>query len=283
MADFTNRFSQAVKLRPVSDGARDSQDTKSQAVAPVPEEPKAVSGPDGGSLPVSEPEPVREPEPAGDFGCDAGELPEPSGEPEPAGVSPEEPPDGVERRKQAPPKPSPDMSRARSLDAEKTSYVYIPRNIANMVCGMIPSAKNRNDAVSAFLYVALNREPVVSDSIKLLAADYNGDSQVEALKAQIDALSKTLTAVTRSFKSMETSVEQMTTMLVWLVGERMNASINLAAPVESMDFLFQEHEFIRRQAANQTAEYTAYLAELQARARYKTSAAARDSRRQELG
>ena len=34
MADFTNRFSQAVKLRPVLDGARDPQDTKSQAAAP---------------------------------------------------------------------------------------------------------------------------------------------------------------------------------------------------------------------------------------------------------
>ena len=167
----------------------------------------------------------------------------------------------------------------RSKDADKTSHCWVPRNIMNMIRQQIPGATNRNDALAAYLYVTLNREPVVSEDIKVLADTYNGDSEVAALKAQIDALSKSQELMLRTFRSMETTMSQMMTMLVWLVGERMDASIDLAQPVASMDFLFQEHEFIRRQAANQTAEYATYVADMKARARYKVSAAARDVRR----
>lgn len=179
---------------------------------------------------------------------------------------------------QAAPQPELDP-KLRAVDSDKRAYVYIPRNIANMIDGLIPAAKNRNDAVSAFLYAVLNREPVVSEHIKMLAADYHGDSQVTNLKAQIDALTTSLASMTKRYKSIEQTLDQMVTMLVWLVGERMNASIDLNRPATSMDFLFQEHEFIRKQAVNQTAEYAAYRADMEARARFKASAAARDARR----
>lgn len=168
----------------------------------------------------------------------------------------------------------------RTAGYDKTSHCWLPLNIVNMVRHAIPTAKNRNDALAAYLYVTLNREPMVSDAIRILAADYSGDSEVANLQLQIDALSKSLESMMRTFKAMDTTMSQMMTMLVWLVGEKMNASIDLGQPVVSMDFLFQEHEFIRRQAANQTAEYMEYLDKQQARARYKASAAARDARRQ---
>lgn len=207
----------------------------------------------------------------------------------PAGVSPAVPSDAPSAFSGRMPEPvslnNPPSPAAKGLadsvrakDADKTSYCRVPVNIMNMIRQRIP-ASNRNDALTAYLYVTLNREPVVGEEIKTLAASYTGDSEVANLKSQVDALSKSLDSMTRMFKSMDTTMSQMMTMLVWLVGERMDASIDLAQPVASMDFLFQEHEFIRRQAASQTAEYSAYLAELAARARYKAAAAVRDSRR----
>ena len=143
----------------------------------------------------------------------------------------------------------------------------------------VPAAKNRNDALSTFLYVAFNRTPVVSEKVEALAATCQIDSEVSNLQAQIDMLSKTLSRATSSIKAMDSALSQIMTMLVWLVGERANASIDLSQPAAAIDFMFAEQEFIRQRAESQTDEYIKYQAEMQARARYKASAAARDGRR----
>lgn len=249
-----------------ADKASAAPETSVRDDVAVPTEDAAPVGTDAGQEPVPE------------IGQELELAPEPADTPEsPAGVQPADVPP-------AEPAQGPDASAGlaagiRSKDADKDSHCWVPRNIVNMVRQQIPGAANRNDALTAYLYVTLNREPVVSDEIRTLAETYTGDSEVAAMRSQIGALSKSLAATSKALRGMETTLDRMTTMLVWLVGERIGASIDLTQPAASMDFLFQEHEFIRRQAANQTDEYGAYLSELEARARYKAAAAARDSRR----
>lgn len=172
-----------------------------------------------------------------------------------------------------------DASSILSLNADKVSNCDVPKNLVSMVMRAVPAAKNRNDALSTFLYVAFNRTPVVSEKVEALAATCQIDSEVSNLQAQIDMLSKTLSRATSSIKAMDSALSQIMTMLVWLVGERANASIDLSQPAAAIDFMFAEQEFIRQRAESQTDEYVKYQAEMQARARYKASAAARDGRR----
>lgn len=172
-----------------------------------------------------------------------------------------------------------DASSILSLNADKVSNCDVPKNLVSMVMRAVPAAKNRNDALSTFLYVAFNRTPVVSEKVEALAATCQIDSEVSNLQAQIDMLSKTLSRATSSIKAMDSALSQIMTMLVWLVGERANASIDLSQPAAAIDFMFAEQEFIRQRAESQTDEYIKYQAEMQARARYKASAAARDGRR----
>ena len=250
----------------------------SEPVVEHAQEPAAVPAPAPAPVPASEPAFTQEIGQEMELSPALTPTPVPS---EPASVSSGSAPAGVPPDAGAVGSNSADSKTVglRGQYADKVSNCDIPKNIVRMVMHAIPTSKNRNDALAAFLYVALNREPVVSEEIKLLASEFKGDSEVANLRLQVEMLSRSLENVGKTFKSMETTMDQMMTMLVWLVGERMNASIDLNQPVAAMDFLFPEHEFVRRQAASQTSEYAAYLSELRARARYKSAAAARDARR----
>ena len=194
-----------------------------------------------------------------------------------AGVAPTEPARaGKPSSEKKPAEKKAVSAAAKVVDSDKTSYVYVPRNIANIISGLIPQASNRNDAITTFLYIALNREPEVSDKIKELSAGYTGDGELDNLRSQVELLRASVEATGRRLVPMEEMLAEIVTMLVWLIGDKRNASIDYSGPVERTDFLFKEHSVIRSMVAAQTKEYTNYVDDLKSRLRYKTAAAARD-------
>lgn len=164
----------------------------------------------------------------------------------------------------------------------RMSRVELPKPMVAAIRGAFPGAENRNEAVTAYIYTMMGREGPVPERIKLLSAEYPEDDRVVDLQARIKSLSEDLKAsndfTARQLRALQASLDQVLTLLVWIVGERAGCKMDLSATADRLDFLYPDHETVRARSARQSKEYAEQTAHRDGLETARRADRARDAR-----
>lgn len=256
MADYSNRFQFNINAPPgaapaappaetpsVEAGVKPAEDAKQAQPAAAPD----ASAPSGPSVSVeippvaADPVVLLEPEPESEDGPEAEgvDLSKSNARDMPYPVVPGPPKDAdkpslrdmVESLHASDAKPADrkrsgrmnsDGSRNPALEADlKSCRVDLPLSIIKEAQFAIKNARNRSDAVAAYLYVTMDRVPEVPEAIKALAADYRDDGGLADLEQQIEDLLVQNRSFARQMKSMASVLNQLQMAMIWMVGERL--------------------------------------------------------------
>lgn len=284
MADYMSEFENMLSFGPVPAA-------KPEAKPPEPEPAPSVSEP----APVEAAEPVRQdgPDRVSELHTGSEVRPPVSQDVSDAGrgpvsetlVLPQEDRDGQDADPDSGPESGFAVKPRLSGSPEamsRMSRVELPKPMVAAIRGAFPGAENRNEAVTAYIYTMMGREGPVPERIKLLSAEYPEDDRVVDLQAKIKSLSEDLKAsndfTARQLRALQSSLDQVLTLLVWMVGERAGCKMDLSATADRLDFLYPDHETIRARSARQSKEYAEQTAHRDGLETARRADRARDAR-----
>lgn len=286
MADYMSEFENMLSFGPVPAAKPEAKPPEPEPAAPAPE-----------PAPADAPEPVRQDGPGqAPESHTGGEVrPSVSQDVSDAGrgpvsetlVLPQEDRDGRDAD------PEPDSGPADGFAVKprlsgspeamsRMSRVELPKPMVAAIRGAFPGAENRNEAVAAYIYTMMGREGPVPERIKALSAEYPEDDRVVDLQARIKSLSEDLKAsndfTARQLRALQASLDQVLTLLVWIVGERAGCKMDLSATADRLDFLYPDHETVRARSARQSKEYAEQTAHRDGLETARRADRARDAR-----
>ena len=158
--------------------------------------------------------------------------------------------------------------RRGDTDPNKEAIVRVPCNMAAAARDRLGIyARSRTEAVTAYLYMALNGEVDASDEVKMLASKIPVPENSELdIHRELESVYAEVRDLRNQLKAMTKLLQQPQSALVWLIGEKLGSpGARLAGGAQHFNVEFSDAELLRHRLAMQTVSREADAAKRRGR------------------